>query len=423
MEDVGARGAPASLPPKESTVAVCTPEFSETTKEALPAKKGAVFLLLFSGPKDRPDSIASCLSELTGIQCDSFDVINGSEGDVADDYVWDDIVAKLDSSFYCGVFASPPCSTFSKLRSIPGGPPVLRDPSGPGRYGRSDLSASQKQMVRLHNLLALRACYALKAMVKQGKPFVYENPQHNLGEVSMLTLDEYVDLMADPSVSHCVGVQCPFGGAAAKRTSWVTSLVNFADMPAKCSHSLTSWYSSVDNTRIVARHAPTRGKIRYLREPVPLDRRGSGPDTYISAGLAVYPTLLNKYIAAKLALVINSPSKTTLHRPCRRSVLACPGGGVGSSSSGGSSLRDGPSSLVASVPVDSRFDAERIQWKESLRGQQSLDQRVRENDLAVGGLRDAHKSVTRLSQTAAFGLQLGGRIRKLLVDNLDACNR
>ena len=63
--------------------------------------------------------------------------------------------------------------------------------------------------------------------------FIYETPAHRPGEVSMLTLDEYVALLELPGVKHVVGAQCPFGGLAAKLTSWVYNIVDLSDMPTQ----------------------------------------------------------------------------------------------------------------------------------------------------------------------------------------------
>ncbi len=90
-----------------------------------------------------------------------FDLRNGPEYDLADDAVWMPIRERLLVGFCSACFAPPPCSTFSRLRSVPGGPGPLRGLSGRGRYGLKHLSIKNAELVRLHNLLATRSAEAL----------------------------------------------------------------------------------------------------------------------------------------------------------------------------------------------------------------------------------------------------------------------
>ena len=46
------------------------------------------------------------------------------------------------------IFASPPCGTFSVVRELPGGPPVLRGTEGTARYGLPELTIEQKELVK-----------------------------------------------------------------------------------------------------------------------------------------------------------------------------------------------------------------------------------------------------------------------------------
>ncbi len=187
-------------------------------------------LLLCSGPDFRQVSLSNLLQQ-AGFGVQSYDVVNGPDGDVTDDAVWDRILVQLSAAEYAGVFASPPCSTFSKLRKIPGGPPILRSATGPHRYGLAKISIKQKEMVRMHNLIAVRCATALTMVSLAGGVFVYETPALEEGEVSMLRLDEYGSLMALPDVRHMVGIQCSFSSLSSKPTSWVTRGVTFDDMP------------------------------------------------------------------------------------------------------------------------------------------------------------------------------------------------
>ena len=81
------------------------------------------------------------------------DVQNGPTGDLTDDAIWGDLLYHVAAGDYSACIASPECSTFSKLHNLPG-PPPLRDASGPGPYGRKDLSPADKERVRAHTLVA-----------------------------------------------------------------------------------------------------------------------------------------------------------------------------------------------------------------------------------------------------------------------------
>ena len=263
---------------------------------------------------------------------------------------------------------------------------------------------AQKSFVRLHNLLALRSCYALESAARDRLPLIFGNPRHKPGEVSMLTLDEFQGLLAMPGVHQCEGDQCPFGSPSAKPTAWVFSQVDFSDMPRKCRHLVVPWYSTVDNTKMYARHMPTRGKVKYERQPVASHMLQPAGSDYISAGLAAYPVLLNKYLAAKLA-------------------LAAGAGAVASNVLASSNVQSAGDTVQQVRPCpDARFGSEQIAWSQPLRGPHPVDVRVAENDRAIGGLRDAHGSLQRLPQTALFGLRMGAAIRQLLLDDLVQCS-
>ena len=77
-----------------------------------------------------------------GFERVSYDIQNASQFDLADDAVWGQLLYDVAAREYTACIACPDCSTFSKLHNLPG-PPPLRGVSGPGRYGRKDLSPAQ----------------------------------------------------------------------------------------------------------------------------------------------------------------------------------------------------------------------------------------------------------------------------------------
>ena len=54
------------------------------------------------------------------------------------------------------LLAGPPCRTLSVCRTYPGGPPVVRDRVGPGRWGRANIPEAEALKVGGDNILILR---------------------------------------------------------------------------------------------------------------------------------------------------------------------------------------------------------------------------------------------------------------------------
>eukprot|EP00971_Amphidinium_carterae_P077201 1524946-Amphidinium_carterae.1 len=132
-------------------------------------------LHLFSGPSGRHDSLHYYLRE-RGLVCREFDLVNGSDQNLADDIVWDGVRHLLNT--VAGAVMGPPCSTFSAVRGLGIGPRRLRDDAGVGIYGVSGLTGKEKESVRI------------------GKPFLLEQPWPRNGQPSMLKLPELVDVLA-----------------------------------------------------------------------------------------------------------------------------------------------------------------------------------------------------------------------------------
>ena len=132
----------------------------------------------------------------------------------------------------------------------------------------------------------------------------------------MLNLDEYVNIMAKPGVTHTIRPQCPFGASAFKSTSFLTFGVSLEDMSLDCCHSSKSWFRQGDASRINARHPPSRGRHFYYltAEEALADTRT--PKRFVASGLANYPKLLSTYLANKLLIALRStPSSSTTTAP------------------------------------------------------------------------------------------------------------
>ena len=84
----------------------------------------------------------------------------------------------------------------------------MRDASGPGRYGRKDLSPEQKEREReierereserVHTLVSLRVAPAIDLLSIRKILWIFETPHATEKQVSILHLDEYVALLQLP---------------------------------------------------------------------------------------------------------------------------------------------------------------------------------------------------------------------------------
>ena len=120
--------------------------------------------------------------------------------------IYEAILRDVATGEYLACFASPDCSTFSKLLNLPGGPPVLRGNTGRARYGLKKysndkpLSSDDKEKVRIHTLVAVRMAQTLDLFATRGLPFGYETPEILEGQISMGNLDEFLELRSKPHV-------------------------------------------------------------------------------------------------------------------------------------------------------------------------------------------------------------------------------
>ncbi len=344
-------------------------------------------LLLCAGPNERLASLFN-LCVKGGAECDNWDIVNGPQFDFTDDAAWEPLLARVRSKEYAAAFASPPCTTASRLRNKPGGPPPLRGLTGPDRYGLKGLSISNKELVRLHNLILLRVAEILGIMSNLGRPWVFETPALRDGEVSVLRLDEYQTLLGSSKVCHTIGVQCPFGAVSSKPTSWVSHSVDLSDMPQQCTHARKPWFNNRTGAAVVASHRPTAGTDTYsLTQMVRSSPGVFEPPKYVSASLAAYPDLLNRYLVCKLC----SSLPALVARPARSSTV-----------------------MLVAAP---RSFSEDIVWRQRLRGNVGDDDKTLADAMAIGGLRNAAASVSRLHTLQAFGSSLGMALRALLAQN------
>ncbi len=177
----------------------------------------------------------------------------------------------------------------------------MRGLTGADRYGIKRLSVPNKELVRLHNLILLRVSELLQIMADLGRPWVFETPALRDGEVSVLRLDEYQKLLGSVNVKHVIGVQCPFGAVSSKPTSWLSHNVDLGDMPKSCTHARKPWFNDRTGAAVVASHRPTAGMDTYSATQSVLSTAGVFvTPKYVSASLAAYPDLLNRFLVCKM---------------------------------------------------------------------------------------------------------------------------
>ena len=172
------------------------------------AARNRRILYLFSG-KSRPLD-AQELGDYMGCTVDCLDIERDESHDIADQLVWDSVLDSLRSGFYHGVLMSPPCSTFSCSRSRVGGPPPLRGEAAPAIYGLPGLKPSQKELVRIGTLLALRSAEAAELCNGLGIPWILETPKLRLKQPSVLKLPEWRSLLERAGTAVYTTDQCQY---------------------------------------------------------------------------------------------------------------------------------------------------------------------------------------------------------------------
>ena len=91
---------------------------------------------------------------------------------------------------YVAAFASPDCSTYSKLQNLPG-PPLVRGASGSDLDGSESNSTKQKEYVRLHTLISVRVAKPVDMLTARPIPLIFVTPAIHPGQVSMAALGRF----------------------------------------------------------------------------------------------------------------------------------------------------------------------------------------------------------------------------------------
>ena len=293
-------GAPA--PPLNTLSAEFQRLASSHQSEAVPGRETPAslsrhVLVLFSGPKDRPDGLMTFLRRLgfsiTAVDNDPKNG-GGQDDDILRDVVYDKLLRSAQRGEFFAVIAAPPCSTFSVARLIrssqspDGGPPPVR--SRTQIQGMSGIPATHRRELSKANTIIVRTVSILNAAAESGAEFIIENPADR-GDPSneelfihedhgpLWLLPEILGLEQTWSCRKVTFPQCAFGASVLKHTTLMytpsleKTLGDFGRL--KCTHTS---------------HTDRAGG----------NRRADG--TWNSADMAAYPANMNLALAQCIAV-------------------------------------------------------------------------------------------------------------------------
>ena len=148
-----------------------------------------------------------------------YDLAYGPEYDLASRDVVDHLLEEIGSRRVRRAHLGPPCSTWSRARFRPGGPPPLRTRSSP--WGRPGLSRDQQDRCDLHSLLVWHSWEILEELHKVGGGGTLEHPIDPGSDPfpSMWGTSEFADFAQMVEMETVSFPQCALGQAAKKETT------------------------------------------------------------------------------------------------------------------------------------------------------------------------------------------------------------
>ena len=240
---------------------------------------------MFAGPGGRWDGLKQMARVLFSTDVVEFDTLIDPEGcDIADDGVFEALMARIRAGEFFAAIIGTPCGSFSVARiRVPGeeddGPVQLRDFEHP--EGIDGLSARLQQQLDAANLLVERSVAVARAIHEAGGQFVIENPvtrsdpstdhfRWRWRSHASLWMHRLVKALAAERWTRTVTFpQCALGGAFQK---------------------FTTLLFSVD----LERHFSYLGDLRCTHERHAKQARGRDPDgKWRSAEAAAYPSAMN----------------------------------------------------------------------------------------------------------------------------------
>ena len=210
------------------------------------------FLDLFSGPRDRKDSLSECImnagfSDVEQIENDSRNG-GGWNTDLLNDSCYAKILEKAKSGAYDGIMIAFPCSTFSIARFFDAsgdggdkGPQPVRDKQSPDGLSDDLIDPKhRKELIRANRLLERAVCIAIEARKSPRKTtIIWENPADRSIRGTPQFMPEFAEkhgslfatseikrfrdeVMRDGNVSDtstCTFAACKFGAESQKYTT------------------------------------------------------------------------------------------------------------------------------------------------------------------------------------------------------------
>jgi hypothetical protein len=387
-------------------------------------------LYLFSGKAGIPNSFASACEQigtLIGVEVCvvEFDFINSPDQDLLDDRVWNLIVANIKSRHYDAAIMAPPCDTHGCRRRDEYNVSELRDVTGPGIYGRSDLSPGDKDKVRKANLLGIRSSIAANLFISLGIPWLLEQPTQRTGRPHLFRFTEFTSLLSNALVLRRTFPQCHVGSKYMKETDIIMYKVKLSPVifPESCTHKKI-WYREVPSGRYYfAAHPTLKGKVESVKSTLWRDDLFSFKENsampWLTKAAASYPSELNMAFARSLvnaALDVNASRGSDVMKerlkegPAAEIPEAGAAAGLGTpaeipeAGAAGVSL---PSTCNGATGPVEHTVRKTMEQPTPLRG--TVDNRRKSEiaaDFALGGLRNARMSVLKCPSIRASGSKI-----------------
>ena len=200
------------------------------------ATRTCVVLNLFAGPRRCGDieewTTRLCAAAGIALLFCSVDLLVDSRWDLAAPETFLALMMLAEEGLIDIVLGGPPCSTFSKLRFLPGGPPPLRL-RGQYVWGLPGLTLAQKARVREGNVLMVNFLALAEAVSLRGGGHLLEHPADPGCEPfpSIWSTEELRALEARCCAIRLLIHQCMFGGPARKDT-FLSGTLDGLDIPA-----------------------------------------------------------------------------------------------------------------------------------------------------------------------------------------------
>ncbi|CAE7611472.1 LRRC45 [Symbiodinium sp. CCMP2592] len=256
--------SPCARPAKETAPSL--DRAPPSTSPADPPVRPALFLDLFSGCSA---PLSKAVSNLGLDRIAPIDVLHGEEVDLLLPQHQSSMRKLCSSGLVRVAVAAPPCSSFSRARLKPGGPPAVRTPAhphgipAPSQRQQAELQRSDK----LHEL-----CRELLTLVLlSGGLVLLENPSSSL----LWLTDPCKAWIRHHCLSAVEVAACTFGMNAKKSWTFVSNLADLSSLASTCCHPPGT-------------HPPLAGK-----------RDSSG--AFLTRTTACYPDGLCERVAALMA--------------------------------------------------------------------------------------------------------------------------